>query len=250
MKTIPKTSFLLLIFIFCLLLNTHTSANLDDCPVPTMQGEVKWFFEWDPSNPDTIDRQTQVAVSVTGGIAPYDWSVSGSGFSLAESQTQGLSNILYADDTACGSAFITVADAQGAVDGSVRVPDHGRWVTICYGSQDCWQLCGEPTTSWYTVSYYRWEAVKVQGGYRQFDGYGAWCGYGAAYCDDPPPAWDGPECLTRPQVLPMLASDCGNLPLKKVNPAYYKTDCWNNVECRGCVTTIPGNISYQEWQCN
>ncbi len=68
MKTIPKTSFLLLIFIFCLLLNTHTSANLDNCPVPTMQGEVKWFFEWDPNNPDEMSPNTNVVLNVIGGL--------------------------------------------------------------------------------------------------------------------------------------------------------------------------------------
>ena len=85
-------------------------------------------FQYDPANPQTIDRDNTITISVIEGNPPYTWSVSGTGFDLEESQTTELSNILLADDTACGSADITVTDASGStVKGSVRCTV-GAWV--------------------------------------------------------------------------------------------------------------------------
>ncbi|MBW2005045.1 MAG: RHS domain-containing protein [Deltaproteobacteria bacterium] len=89
-----------------------------------------WFpeFQYNPNNPEDIDRNSTVEISVIGGTPPYTWSVSGKGFSLAETETQGLSNTLYADDTACRAATITVIDDCGqTATGYVRCTT-GQWV--------------------------------------------------------------------------------------------------------------------------
>ncbi|TES91812.1 MAG: hypothetical protein E3J94_03305, partial [Desulfobacteraceae bacterium] len=93
-------------------------------PVPELQ--------FDPSNPDEIARNSSIPINVIGGCPPYTWSVSGNGFSLAESQTQELSNTLIADSTACGAATITVTGCSGPpVTGYVRCTT-GTWSAQTY----------------------------------------------------------------------------------------------------------------------
>ena len=133
MKKIPKTPLLFLIFIFCLLISSNTSANLGFCPVSTLQGQVNWPLEWDPNNPQEMNSGSLVDVDVIGRCAPFSWSVSGVGFSLAESQTQGEFNTLIADETACGAAEIVVIDScENEVAGYVRSTS-GQWVLISEG---------------------------------------------------------------------------------------------------------------------
>jgi len=86
---------------------------------------------WSEDNPETIDRNDQVAVSVTGGVGPYNWSVQGTGFSLGTSETEDGVNLLNSDASACGPATIKVTDACGTtVTGYVRCTV-GQW-NSCY----------------------------------------------------------------------------------------------------------------------
>lgn len=85
--------------------------------------DTNWFppLQWNPNNPQEIDQDSSVTVAVIGCVSPYLWSVSGSGFSLSQGEADGLSNTLNADGTACGTATITVTDAQSeTVTGYVR----------------------------------------------------------------------------------------------------------------------------------
>jgi len=89
-------------------------------------------LQFDPSNPDEIDRNSSISINIIGGCPPYTWSVSGNGFSLQESQTTGLTNTLIADGTACGSATITVTGCDGnSVTGHVRCTT-GLWKEIVH----------------------------------------------------------------------------------------------------------------------
>jgi len=103
---------------------------------PTITGVYNytdsWFsnFQFYPGNPDEIDQNDAIIISIIGGCSPYTWSVSGNGFSLAESQTTGLTNTLIADDTACGTATITVTGCVGPpAVGYVRCST-GGWTLI------------------------------------------------------------------------------------------------------------------------
>ena len=49
-------------------------------------------------------------LTVQNGAGPFTWAVSGTGFCLAYVTTTGRSNILRADNTACGPATITITD--------------------------------------------------------------------------------------------------------------------------------------------
>ena len=130
-----------------------------------------WFpeFQYNPDNPEEIDRNSSVTISVIGGTAPYTWSVSGNGFSLSQNETEGLSNTLYANNDACGPAIITVTDAGSeTVEGAVRC-SAGHWVEIhkyCCISGSI-QTCGnyEPETE---IGI---EAPNFVGKYMYYPGY-------------------------------------------------------------------------------
>lgn len=98
---------------------------------------------WDSgTSAETIAREASATVAITdsGGLGgPYSWSVSGTGFTLDNATTVGLTNTLNADATACGTATITVTGCDGTVViGYVRCTT-GQWVSqgfICdYGAQ-------------------------------------------------------------------------------------------------------------------
>ena len=129
--------------IFCLVLvfglNLYAPAAAFDsqyreCPPSESSMTANWEYPegwellWDPTNPEEINRNSSVNISAIGGVSPYKWSVSGTGFWLSSDETEGLSNTLNADDTACGSATITVTDGPGDVAiGYVRCAS-GYWV--------------------------------------------------------------------------------------------------------------------------
>jgi len=81
-------------------------------------------ISWDDgTSADTVDQDDSCTVAITDGndCGPYSWSVSGSGFTLDNATTSGLSNTLNADVDACGIADITVTDVcDNTVDGRVR----------------------------------------------------------------------------------------------------------------------------------
>ena len=135
--TIPKIVLMIVISVFCLHLSGVAAErecwDFEDGG-PTFSGNYTyppgWFpaFQYDPNNPDEIDRNSSVTIRVIGGFPPYTWQVSGNGFSLSEGQTQGQTNTLNANDTACGTATITVTDNYGVlVTGYVRCTT-GQWV--------------------------------------------------------------------------------------------------------------------------
>jgi RHS repeat-associated protein len=116
----------------------------EDINVPTIPEEYTPLpapqLQYDPNNPDEIDRNSSICLNVVGGCSPYTWSVSGTGFTLDESITTGLTNTLNADGTSCGTATITVVGCNGnEVVGYVR-GCYGEWVIVggCKNS-----LCGK-----------------------------------------------------------------------------------------------------------
>ncbi len=97
---------------------------------------------WDHENSSTDIAQGGTAqLYVSGGVPQYLWSVGGSGFyfdaayTLTE-VTGGANVTLYADDSSCGAASISVTDFCGnSTNGSVR--GAGQW------------------TGWYTVDQFQ-----------------------------------------------------------------------------------------------
>lgn len=100
----------------------------------TISYPESWNFQWAPYNPDIVGAPGSASLTVIGGRAPYTWRVSGQGFwfvsdySDTATTTNSPTATIYADETACGSASITVTDSAGKeVGGSIRSPE-GRWV--------------------------------------------------------------------------------------------------------------------------
>lgn len=77
---------------------------------------------------ETIEREDSGTIVVTGGSSPYTWEVSGTGFSLDSEETTDGDNILYADETSCGSATITVTDGVGNTTTFYVRSTEGEWV--------------------------------------------------------------------------------------------------------------------------
>jgi len=101
---------------------------------------------WSEDNEETIDPNDQIALSVTGGAGPYTWSVEGTGFSLGASETEDGVNLLNSDETACGTAQISVIDICGnECSGGVRC-SAGEW-------GDPWYICSNAGPLEFTCSY-------------------------------------------------------------------------------------------------
>ena len=109
-----------------------------------------WFFSIYVSNEEvTWNNYVDVWVDSGGsGCPPYSWSVSGTGFHFGsvEGLTTAITNInletlqLWADDTACGSAIITVADSCGGNETtSVREPNNGGWYLVAEEQCSHWE---------------------------------------------------------------------------------------------------------------
>jgi hypothetical protein len=72
----------------------------------------------DDATPDTIVKGSNITVTISGGCPPYNWSTSSLGYTLNDSSTVGLSNVLNSATGTCGVHFapnaeITVTDHCG-----------------------------------------------------------------------------------------------------------------------------------------
>ena len=104
-------------------------------------------ISWDTAT-ETIGQSDTLVVSVKDGLGPYTWSVAGTGFSMLNATTVGVSNTLQSDASACGTATITVTDdCDETTTGYVRCTADSGWVkkgdvtadydggiTWCYGA--------------------------------------------------------------------------------------------------------------------
>jgi len=128
----------------------NNEGDLDECL--QIGAGAGYSFTWYSGNPTTIARNDNVTIIVSSSdidcYGPFVWGVSGTGFSLEYSKTEGISNTLYADETACGCAFITVTDACGTeVTGTVKCTT-GQWLSC---DLDCDSGCtgdGAYTKNW------------------------------------------------------------------------------------------------------
>lgn len=118
----------------------------NDCCVPDAA------MAWDSgTSAETVAREASVTVAITGNNTPFTWSVSGTGFTLDNATTTGLTNTLNADATACGSATITVTGCdETVITGYVRGTT-GQWVLIYdgpSGAETCFSIDGKYRTQY------------------------------------------------------------------------------------------------------
>jgi hypothetical protein len=188
-------------------------------------------FQYDPSNPEEIARNSSIFLNVIGGCSPYTWSVSGTGFSLGtEGEPTGPTNTLYADGTACGAATITVTGCDGTqVEGYVRCTV-GTWKHISYCAREATEYaCIHECTSAYHESVVigkllysvSLECIRSD---RCYTCKGEYASH-----------WQAPDpCLT-PGVAPPIT-----------------WDCVGHSHCDSCPGELAMDIAYQvyEWTCN
>ena len=152
MLNLRKVMLCMLVLPFVFSLNLSGAMGQEGCIVPTIPGNViyskGWDCECDKDKPDpyvssdTVTRGDFVTVLADyAGVAcpPYNLSVSGTGFHFSNiagpitgETDDDLKTIeLWADDTACGSALVTVTDACGEqATISVREPNNGGWYLV------------------------------------------------------------------------------------------------------------------------
>jgi hypothetical protein len=87
-----------------------------------------------------LDREDSLIIGVesTGSSCGYfDWTVSGTGFSLQNTRTYTNTNVLITDNIACGSAIVTVTDACGhTTTGEFRCSYGGYHSCVVTGYQN------------------------------------------------------------------------------------------------------------------
>jgi hypothetical protein len=182
------------------------------CILPTGTAEVTYPPGWGASvlvlytSDDRVSRGSHVEVWVESdchGCPPYQWQVSGTGFHFdsisgpTTATTDGDEETLqlWADSTACGSAFITVTDGcQADAEESVREPSYGRWIQM--HEEYCATIDSQPGG----CDCYDCSEVVV-GGYKYRD---CWFGGTRAYN-----RYHGPTCTKWPYTEDLSGSDCG-----------------------------------------
>ena len=236
--------FVLILFTFFVFVFSSTKSfsqnDLCDTPPCTITGNAvykkNWHFYWLPDNPQTIGRNSQVTVGVFGGTSPFVWTVSGSGFSLANEETSERTNVLISSSTACGAASVTVIDKNGyKTIGSLRCSS-GTWSAsksgCVFGGVD--EYVYEGGATYYPYNWPSWNYTV--GKYQQSQGVGrTWSGD----C--------GQTCTNCPDHCAQKAAE---------SDQYQCSPCLNNtsiVPCRriqnqGLCCTMYA-VTYKEWIC-
>jgi len=107
---------------------------------------------WDSeTSAETVARSASCTVAITDSLGtggPYAWGVTGTGFTLDNVETVGLTNTLNADGSACGAATITVNGCGDVeIESSVRCTS-GHWVRDSFtcGPSGLWTSRSGPTS--------------------------------------------------------------------------------------------------------
>jgi len=96
-------------------------------------------FIYDTGNPTSVAPEASVSIRVENGCPPFGWSVTGTGFTFGQTNTDGTTNQLIAGSSACGMASITVTDNCGATVTGAVACTAGTWYGCSYEwiSEDC-----------------------------------------------------------------------------------------------------------------
>lgn len=200
-------------------------AALDACVNQCTTCDMVDALAWGDSNPETIVRSTSVGISVAGGLGPYTWSVSGTGFTLGSGVTETGANTLIADGTACGSADITVIDKCGLpVTGYVRCTT-GTWTVVssCSKTRPCsMYYCSRELISGNTKKNAYWCCARSTG-----------------TCSD--------ICINTTSCVPSGGA-CDDLGLVRCT-GIGTTSCYANLPCLGACACACHGSSTSVWTC-
>lgn len=146
-------------------------------------------LSWDvDESSETITTDSSVVIAIKDGLGVYHWELlddagAGTGFSLATETTEvgSFTNILYADELACGMAHIKVTDeCETVVTGRVRCTDSGHWHSVCdtmWDDLNCeFDALGWDEVEGELVNRMYIKFIKTEGDFR----YSEWIGPGQA----------------------------------------------------------------------
>ena len=179
------------------------SAKIDnqENPIDKISGTInvssaRFIFDYESSGTATIARNSSKIIYVKGGGPPYTWIVNESGFyfdadhTVQQVTTQINSALLYADETACGTATITTVDrCNNSTIGSIR-SSNGRYIdngiVARVSSRDkCWSESCPQHYGYADV------CVGVDNRYK----------YRAGWCTRSSGSSSGPVCSDAPQPI-------------------------------------------------
>ena len=242
--------------------------------------DTECTLAWDSDTSiSTIGRNTSGVVAVTDspGDPPYQWAVSGTGFTLQAEETQTVGNTLITDGSACGHAIITVTNANGcSTTGSVNATEGSAWI---YQGAYC-GLSGVAAVT--TYSSYGYIQLLLTDGYKQqwqqLNMYGGGNFFyedagGPPYCSLPSPCEEwiqltcggaGTYCLdfVFGPALPELSCLAASGVQTQIPCAHWDALCRSGCGCQagyGWTMTYyewisdeedPNNIQYREWECS
>jgi hypothetical protein len=203
---------------------------------------------YDTENSDeTIDQNSTATVIVTDGCGPFNWSVTGTGFSFDDSTTDERTNTLSADDTACGSATITITDKCGdSCTGYVRCTE-GQWVqkeswsagwkpdcsmNWCDSCAEDSPGCSHDMTQEIIEGKWKWWAISPA--CADIDSCEGWGSLVYKHT-----SWPGPECHELEYPEPPIAPE--NWPNNNSCNPHYPT-------CHGAGCYAASGFTY-EWEC-
>ena len=197
-------------------------------------------LEWDAeASADTVSASGSVVVAVKNGTPPYQWSVQGNDFSLADASTDGITNTLIAGPDACGTATVSVTDFCGDQAVGEVLSTNGTWGDPIAGCI----LPGEG--SWWTPSV----GYEIRGKYKQTQHITNLSGSNFDWAQCPTEKCDN-ACATSPACDPDFGCEpclyVGQNEIPCTNAGYAGTDC--PPACRAWCTcnTV---LYYQEWVC-
>lgn len=217
-------------------INLMSGANIcDNLQITIGPGVNDMSWDYDLSA-ETIAPSGSVSIFVKDGAGPFNWEVSGAGFSLGAAQTASKSNTLISGAGACGSASILVTDVcEKSCTGYVRCTS-GGWSGLIDG---CVLAIPAQILTVSGAGIGKYVAMSsVQGKYTQYHTIG-----NCKYYSSPPVGCDSCNndiCLTGWSCFVIWGSgwfncdsfSCGNID----NPCVFN-----------CLRSF--NIRYKEWVC-
>jgi hypothetical protein len=124
--------------------------------------------------PSTIAPGAQVTLYLSGGCAPFEWGVTGTGYTLASGVTQGRTNVLTSANGACSvdfgaNALVSISDACGDTDTKNILNTFYSWDRITFLNTTCGNaarcVCDEAYPETGQTRYgYKWAGCQTCGG--------------------------------------------------------------------------------------
>jgi hypothetical protein len=185
-------------------------------------------------DPETeIGQNDSLVINVSANGTPLTWAASGTGFSLEHAETAGTGNVLHSDETACGSATITITDCDGNVAAGYVRCTTGNWTFI---DNSC-PIPGGGTQVGATIT-------KIEGNKQVIQTLKAHWWH----------EWNTLNCMEKCALCNYGCTECLDWDCPTWNPAYVDCGDWECIE-NECAAANYGYcmcvdmLNYYEWTC-